>query len=81
MKRKKTRVKKIEASKTTPVPPAPPPVTEGNVFARFLHEAQSIGNEVVARRALQGEIAAFLAQKGLVAEFEAFREARKAPPA
>lgn len=64
----------------TAVPQQAPAVTQGNVFATFLQEATSLGNEVMARRALQNEIGAFLAQKGLVDEFEAFRNARKQPP-
>lgn len=57
-----------------------PPVRMGNVFATFLREAQSIGNEVEARRALQNEVAAFLNEKGLADEFEAWRAARAKPP-
>jgi hypothetical protein len=57
---------------------APPPVTQGNVFATFLQEAQSIGNECMARRTMQGRVAVFLEMKGLVAEFEAWNKERDA---
>jgi hypothetical protein len=54
-----------------------PPVLQGNVFATFLQEAQSIGNEVEARRKMQNEMGAFLAEKGLVDEFNAWLQARQ----
>ena len=68
---------KKKRSSPAPKQPAPPAVTQGNVFATFLQEAQSIGNEVQARRAFQNEVGAFLAEKGLIDEFEAWRRARQ----
>lgn len=52
---------------------APVAVNRGDVFATFLHEAQTIGREVVARREFTEQVTAFLKTKGLVEEFEAFR--------
>jgi hypothetical protein len=49
------------------------PVKQGNVFATFLEEAQQLGREVVARRAFDEAVGAFLKEKGLVEEFETFR--------
>jgi hypothetical protein len=75
-KKKKTK-RPIPPPMKTEVPqPAPQPIVYGNVFATFMKEAQSIGSEIEARRALQNEVAAFLAEKGLVDEFEAWRKAR-----
>ena len=51
------------------------PVVHGEAFATFLKEAQSLGNEVVARRAFAGEVAAYLRAKGFVDDFEAWRKA------
>lgn len=53
-------------------------VTHGNVFAAFVDEAKQIGEEVAARRAFQEEVGAFITEKGLTAQFEAWRAARKA---
>lgn len=69
--------KKKPSKKPAQVIQAPPkPVVHGNVFATFMQEAQSIGNEVEARRALQNEVAKFLAEKNLAEEFEAWRKER-----
>lgn len=54
-------------------PKSAPAVTQGNVFATFVHEAQQIGQEVVARRAFDDDVSEFLKEKGLVEEFEAWR--------
>ena len=48
------------------------PVMCGDVFATFLHEAQSLGNEVVARRKFDEDVVAFLKEKGLFAEWQAW---------
>ena len=54
------------------------PVTHGNVFAAFVSEAGQIGEEIAARRRFQDEVGAFLAERGLVADFEAWRATKKA---
>ncbi len=61
---------------------APPqvPVMHGKLFATFLQEASSIGNECEARRAFDREVGLFLAERGLTAEFEAWRQARAPRP-
>lgn len=65
-----------------PVKPAGPlPVLHGNVFATFLQEAQSVGNEVVARREYDSDVAEYLTQKGLMQEWTAWREAKRASKA
>lgn len=68
MKRKNSPVKS---------PETPQPVTQGNVFATFIKEAQILGNEIEARRAFDREVGVFLAERDLVPEFEKWREARK----
>lgn len=65
----------------TAVVPTPSPVTQGNVFATFMREAQSIGNEVEARRAFDNEVSIYLKEKSLVDDFEGWRKARSTPPA
>lgn len=60
------------------VPTPPSPVLQGDCFRTFLDEARSIGNEVVARRAFAAEIGEYLAKKGLVEDFEAWRKAKTA---
>jgi hypothetical protein len=74
MSKKKRQPKTV--TKTLNVPVAPSPVVQGKVFATFLDEAQKIGNELNARRAMQNEIGVYLAEKGLVSDFEAWRAAR-----
>lgn len=69
--------KKKPSKKVVQVVQAPPkPVVHGNVFATFMQEAQSLGNEVAARRELQNEVAKFLAEKELAEEFEIWRKER-----
>jgi hypothetical protein len=55
------------------------PVMQGDCFATFLREAQSIGNEVVARRAYDADVGEYLAEKGLLEDFAAWREAKPQP--
>ncbi len=62
MKRPKKPVK-------APQHPPQTPVHNGDVFATFLREAQSIGNEVVARREYDAHIVEFLEEKKLSAEW------------
>ena len=52
------------------------PVVHGEAFATFLKEAQSLGNEVVARRAFADEVSGYLREKGLVEDFEGWRTTR-----
>lgn len=61
--------------------PGPQPVVHGQAFAAFMREAQSIGNEVEARRAFDNEVGVYLKEKGLVDDFEGWRKARATPPA
>ena len=75
--------KKRPNQKTAVVKPDPllQPVLGKDIFATFLATAQSIGNEVVARRAFQDELGAYLAEKSLVDDFNAWRERRAQPAA
>lgn len=57
----------------------PLPVLHGQAFVTFLDEARSIGNEVTARRAFDADVAEYLKQKGLIEEFQAWREQKNAP--
>jgi hypothetical protein len=55
----------------------PAPVLHGDAFHTFIAEAQSIGNEVAARRAFDRDVGEFLEEQGLRASFEAWRAAKK----
>lgn len=68
--------KKKRPNKPVQEKPAASPVTQGNVFATFLLEASSLGNEVEARRKFDNDVGVFLSEKNLVREFETWREAR-----
>lgn len=59
----------------------PQPITYGNVFAAFVQEAQSIGNEIDSRRRFGKDVEDYLKVKGLVDDFVAWRQAKYAPPA
>lgn len=59
--------------KTTP---AGSYVKAEDVFATFVHQAASLGNEVAARRAFDEDVAAFLKERDLIDDFEAFRKER-----
>lgn len=48
----------------------------GNAFHTFIAEAQSIGNEVAARRAFDADVSEYLKSKGMIADFEAWRAKR-----
>jgi hypothetical protein len=50
------------------------PVMNGDCFATFIREAQSIGAEVTARREWDRDVCAFLAEKGLMSEWDAWLE-------
>lgn len=70
MKRKKSPNKGTQPS------PQKTPVMQGDCFATFLREAQSIGNEVVARREFCADVVEFLETKGLVDEWAQWRKAK-----
>lgn len=53
------------------------PVDTKDVFATFIAQASAIGNEVDARRRFDEDVTAFLKDRDLVGDFEAFRAARK----
>lgn len=59
--------------------PAPSPVLHGDVFHTFISEAQSLGNEVAARRAFDMDVCEYLSQQGLADAFEVWRAAKRAP--
>lgn len=73
MKRKKSPNKAPQQA------PQKTPVMNGDCFVTFIHEAQSIGNEVVARREFCSDVVEFLGTKGLVDEWARWREAKRAP--
>jgi hypothetical protein len=78
-KKKRPNQKPTQAAPATPaIVMQKTPVTHGNVFAAFVDEAKQIGEEVAARRSFQEAVGAFLTEQGLVAQFEAWRAARKA---
>ena len=56
----------------------PVPVRQGDVFATFIHEATSLGNEVVARREQGVFFREYLAERNLTADFEAWSAAKTA---
>lgn len=56
---------------------APSPVLHGNAFHTFVAEAQSIGNEVAARRLFDADVVEYITLKGLSADFEAWRAAKR----
>lgn len=64
-------------SRNAPVPQNPP-CLQGDVFATFIDEASKIGNEVAARRRFDAQVSAYLKEKGLVEDFEAWRLKRSA---
>lgn len=66
------------SKKKRPVTPpvAPLPVLHGSCFTTFIDEAKSLGNEVVARRAFDADVAEYLKQKGLLEEWANWREAK-----
>ena len=53
------------------------PVNQGDVFACFITESNALIQEVRARRIFTEEVTAFLKAKGLLQEFETFRDERK----
>lgn len=80
MKRKKA-APKAPSQKSSAPDPMMQPVLVKDVFATFLDVARSIGNEVQARRAFDSEVGVYVTEKGLVDDFNAWREARAAKPA
>lgn len=61
------------------VKPAAEPVVKGDCFRTFLAEAQSIGNEVAARRAFDADVSEYMAERELTSDFEAWRAKRVKP--
>lgn len=76
---KKKRPNSTVAPANKNAPAAPQPVMPGDVFAHFIREAQSIGNEVMSRRQVHADVAEFLAMKNLAEEFETWRKAKYTP--
>lgn len=77
---KKKRPNQKLAQTPAPAPnPLLQPVLGKDVFIMFIDAAKSIGNEVVARRAFADEIGTYLAEKKLVDDFNAWRDAKRAP--
>lgn len=52
------------------------PVLVKDLFAAFLDVARSIGNEVQARRTFDADVGVYITEKGLVDDFNTWREAR-----
>ncbi len=77
MSKKKSPNKGPAAAPKTP--DARPPVVHGDCFRTFITEAQSIGNEVEARRVYDADVVEYLQAKGLFEEWSAWREAKRAP--
>lgn len=72
--------KKKRPNQATPAQrPTALPVLHGNVFSTFVSEAQSLGNEVMARREYDADVVEYLSQKGLMDEWSKWREAKRAP--
>jgi hypothetical protein len=49
----------------------------GDVFQTFLHEAQSVGREVIARREWAADVVEFLESKELLVEWSNWRKAKR----
>jgi hypothetical protein len=73
MKRKKSPNK---APQQTPAI-QPKPVMVGDVFQTFLHEAKSVGREVIARREWAADVVEFLESKELLVEWSDWRKAKR----
>lgn len=72
--------KKNRANKVPNMPAAARlPVIHGDCFRTFIDEASSLGNEVMARRQFDADVAEYLKQKGLLEEWGAWREAKRTP--
>jgi hypothetical protein len=76
---KKNRPSKAPA-RTAQNAPVPKPVVHGDVFRTFVAEAQSIGNEVVARREYDADVVEYLKEKGLFEEWARWRAAKHDAP-
>lgn len=57
----------------------PAAVVDGDVFRSFIAEATSLGNEVEARRAFDNDVGAYLAERGLAGDFNAWRTSKRTP--
>lgn len=58
----------------------PDHVETKDVFATFVAQADMIGKEVAARRAFDEDVADYLKEKGLIEDFESWREKRASRP-
>jgi len=54
----------------------PRPVVHGDCFRTFIAEAQSIGNEVVARREYDADVVEYLKEKGLFEDWARWLDAK-----
>lgn len=68
--------------KNQPVPAkaaAPEPITAGNVFLQYTREANSLVQELEARRIFDADVGVYLKEVGLVDAFNAWRAAKYPP--
>ncbi len=63
-----------------PIAPQLEPVTRGSTVANLILELTNLVQELQARRDFGDDVGAFLAKRGLVTKFEAFRVQRRAKP-
>lgn len=61
-----------------PAPAAPLPVLHGNAFVTMLDEGRMLCNEVSWRREFDSDVVEYLKQKGLLEEWDRWREAKRA---
>lgn len=57
---------------------SPDPVQKGSVVANVVRELVELSNELDARRRFDEDVTAFLKERGLIADFDAFRKVRSA---
>jgi hypothetical protein len=70
---KKKRPNKVP-TRTAQNAAVPRPVVHGDAFRTFIAEAQSIGNEVAARREYDADVVEYLEEKGLFEDWARWRE-------
>jgi hypothetical protein len=73
MSRKKRPQKVIQPA------PHPLPVLHGSAFTAVLDEGRMLCNEVMARREFCADVVEYLKQKGLLDEWDQWRQAKRAP--
>ncbi len=76
---KKKSPNSVAARGTPPKAAAPAPVAHGDCFRTFIDEARSIGNECVSRRQFDEDVVEFLKEKGMFADWAAWRTAKRGP--